>query len=71
MENKVKATYALSNVACIRITDIEHGVDDRVCYLDMQDKPHKAKIYYTSGGRAYFMYGSMRIYLDNCIRTDI
>ena len=71
MENRVKAIYTLSNAASIRIIDIEHGIDDRVLYLDMKGKTHKAKVYYTSMYTAYFMYGSMRIYLDECIKTDL
>lgn len=71
MEYKVIATYTLSNVAGIRIVNIEYGIDDKVWYIDMQDKLHKVKISYTTKGRAYFMYGSMRIYLDECIKTDL
>lgn len=32
---------------------------------------HRAKIYYTSKGRSYFIANGRRIYLDECIRTDI
>ena len=32
---------------------------------------HKAKIYYTKGGRAYFNALGRRIHLDLCLRTDI
>ena len=69
--DKVIATYTFSNNSCLRITEIENGSNDRVCYLDMQNKTHKAKVYYTTTGRAYFMYGTMRIYLDECIRVNI
>lgn len=71
MEYKVIATYTLSNVAGIRIVNIEYGIDNKVWYLDMQDKLHKVKISYTKMGRPYFMYGSMRIYLDECMKTDL
>lgn len=32
---------------------------------------HRAKIYYTKGGRAYFNVPGRRIHLDLCLRTDI
>ena len=32
---------------------------------------HRTKIYYTSKGRSYFIANGRRIYLDECIRTDI
>ena len=32
---------------------------------------HKAKVYYTAGGRAYFIANGRRIYLDECLRSNI
>lgn len=32
---------------------------------------HKSKVYFTQKGRAYFKAGTRRIYLDECIRTNI
>lgn len=32
---------------------------------------HRAKIYYTKGGRAYFNIPGRRIHLDLCLRADI
>ena len=68
--DKVIATYTFSNNSGLRITEIENGINDRVCYLDMQNKVHKAKIYYMPTGRAYFKYGARRIYLDECMRVN-
>lgn len=32
---------------------------------------HRAKIYYTAGGRTYFTANGRRIHLDECLRTNI
>lgn len=68
--DKVIATYVFSNNSGLRLTEIENGINDRVCYLDMQNNKHRVKIYYTSTGRAYFKYGARRIYLDECMRVN-
>lgn len=38
---------------------------------DNNQKTHHAKIYFTACSRSYFIANGRRIYLDECIRTDI
>lgn len=38
---------------------------------DNNQKTHHAKIYFTAWSRPYFIANGRRIYLDECIRTDI
>ena len=38
---------------------------------DNDQKTHHAKIYFTAWNRSYFIANGRRIYLDECIRTDI
>ena len=38
---------------------------------DNDQKTHHAKIYFTVWSRSYFIANGRRIYLDECIRTDI
>ena len=38
---------------------------------DNDQKTHRAKIYFGASDRSYFIANGRRIYLDECIRTDI
>ena len=38
---------------------------------DREQIAHRAKVYYTGGGRPYFNANGRRIHLDQCLRTDI
>lgn len=66
MSNAI-AVYGISNNAGLAILNIEYGIEDYVIYADPLDYKHRAKIYYTD--RPYFMYGRMRVNLDECIRV--
>lgn len=71
LEKRGIAGYTLSNFGGIEIKDIINGFDDYVVftYYDFPEV-HIRKIYYTLGAeaRCYFRFGSMRIYLDECMR---
>jgi hypothetical protein len=58
----------------IEIKKIQYGIDDYVIYVDgilcENKNVHKSKIRYNNRG-AYFMHGNNRIYMDECMRTDI
>ena len=65
--DKIIASYVLSNVASVKIIDVN---DEQVVYNDACGKKHKAKVYISAKGRAYFKYRSgFRIYLDECMRV--
>lgn len=71
VKNAAIASYGLSNTACITI----HHIDDDVLYyavniLDNTPTYHKSKIYYTANA-AYFVWGKIRINLNECIRTNL
>ena len=55
----------------IIIDDIINGIEDYVVYHYTNNKKHRAKIYYTNSGRAYFKSCNKRYYLDEFIRSDI
>lgn len=38
---------------------------------DREQIAHRARIYYTTGGRPYFNANGRRIHLDQCLRADI
>lgn len=65
--SKFIAVYGLSNTAGVGILDAN---DEKVVYIDACGKQRHSKVYFTTSGRAYFLYaGTFRIYLDECLRT--
>ena len=62
-------SYCLCNFGGIEIKDIINGINDYVVftYFDIP-KVYVRKIDCTASGRDYFRFGSMRIYLDECMR---
>ena len=74
LTNKVCAVYSFGYHG-LEIHGIEYGIDDYVLYSETIGEKttyHRRKVYYTLAeeARAYFMHGKMRIYLDECIRTN-
>ncbi len=70
MNNKIIATYCLSNSSVIAIYDIIHDINDYVIAGFNNDKPRKYKIYYT-GKDSYFNFGKLRIKLSECLKVNI
>ncbi len=70
------ATISISNCACIIIEEILHDIDDFVCFrysVVDEDKPKrisKCKVRYSADGRAYFVSGRQRYFLDEAIRVS-
>ena len=54
----------------LEIKEIEHGIEDYVIYWQVYgNKMHRSKVRY--GKRPYFMFGTFRIYLDECILIPV
>lgn len=59
----------------IGITNITHGIDEYVIYIDIMvevyytQKTHKRKVYYNTKGEAYFICRNHRIYLHDILKT--
>lgn len=65
MSNNPIAVLPLTNFGGIAINEINN---DFVIYSWYEDKPRRAKIYYTLGGRAYILIRRMRFHLDEFMR---
>jgi len=69
MSNIIAYDYSTYNIG---ILNILYDVDDKIEYITLNDnKKHTARVYYNRQGEAYFnsVYG--RIYLKDCMRTNI
>lgn len=69
------AYYSLG-ICGYQINEIEHDCGEyyvKFVYVGTQreQKQQRRKVYTTSTGRAYFNTGHRRIYLDECLRTNI
>lgn len=71
MGDRVTGYYSLGLVGYeVEVIDEEHVY---WLYVGTQREQirHKAKIYCTRNGRAYFIANGRRIHLDECLRTNI
>ena len=65
--------YTVSNNSAIYVYQIEYDIEDRVLAGDSSDET-KAKwrdVIYDDNGEPYFLYGDVRIYFSEIMRTDI
>lgn len=74
MENAIG--YYSMGLCGYEILKIIHGIEDKIKWVyvgtQREQRAHTTKIYYSNSGRAYFRpYGIMRIYLDECLRTNL
>lgn len=71
--NNVKAVFCMCNYGGIEILEIENGINDSIVYRynfgTPENKNHKARIYYTVSGNAYFKTKTGRVYLSECMRV--
>lgn len=61
------ASYGLSNSGGIAL--YEYDGDEIVIAGFNTDKPRGYRLYYLVSGRAYFKWGRLRIFLDECMRN--
>lgn len=65
--------YTVSNNSAIYVYQIEYDIEDRVLVGDNSNET-KAKwrdVIYDDNGEPYFLYGDVRIYFSEIMRTDI
>lgn len=65
--------YTVSNNSAIYVYQIEYDIEDRVLVGDSSNET-KAKwrdVIYDDNGEPYFLYGDVRIYFSEIMRTDI
>lgn len=59
----------------IEIYGIEHDIDDYVyCRSGISTnnlKSHRLKIYYDTNGNAFFKLGAQKVFLNECMKTNI
>jgi len=56
----------------IGILNVLYDIDDKIEYITLHDnKKHTAKIHYNRRGESYFNSEYGRIYLNNCMYTNI
>jgi hypothetical protein len=68
MSNAIAVKW-FSYGACLKISEIIHGINDIVVTsFNNESKKHKTKIYYNMQGRAYFRLYNNRFYIDEFIR---
>ena len=57
----------------LEVKQIEYDINDYIIFIagawNGRRTAHRARIYYTLTGRAFFRYNDARIPLDECIRT--
>lgn len=74
--NDVVATYCMCNFGGIEILDIIYDIDTYIIWRfnfgsDKVEKIHKSKVYYAADDRDYFKANGYKIFLNECIRTNI
>lgn len=72
-QNNKPIAYYNSGLSGVLIYDILYGIEDYVVCshsTDVKGKFHKCKIYSNNKGH-YFKCNNQRIYLDECVKTNI
>lgn len=70
------ASYCMSNFGGIAIIDIIYDTDDYIVWYDSQieiqkRKIHVSKVYYTSNGGYFLIYGSKKVSLSECLNVYV
>lgn len=69
---RVIATYSMGLAGYEILEANDEYVTYRYCYMGQpaDSKMHRAKLHTTAGGRAYFIAGRIRVYLDQCVANQ-
>ena len=73
------ASYCICHTASINIYEIDYGTDGRVLAGLNDREPEWCTIHChvgeneqdTDDGRMYFLYGEYKVFLDECMRTNL
>lgn len=69
---KAIAVYPVSAFGCIKIYDINYGINDSIVWAWGDDaKTWESALVVDDDGRSYFMAGGCTVYLNECTRVAL